>query len=70
MSLSSSCAEQLQKEQQTLKKFLTYSLTVSALLHAGIIATSLTGFLDRPPALEDDVIEIIVLEEPEPVVEP
>ncbi|MBO1350389.1 MAG: TonB family protein [Hormoscilla sp. GUM202] len=66
MIVSSSCVEERKKEQQVLRKLMGYSIVFSLLLHAGIIAASMSGLFDGTPELADDAIDFIVLEEPEP----
>jgi TonB family protein len=70
MSLSTTCKEQQQKERQTLKMFVSYSLFYSVLLHASVLVLAINGIWDREPELaSDDPIEIVFVEDLEPLPE-
>ncbi|MDP8966002.1 MAG: hypothetical protein M3O33_18885, partial [Cyanobacteriota bacterium] len=64
MSISSFCIEQREKEQKALKKFLAYSLAGSAAFHV-VMAFGVSWVWARQPALAEDPIEVMVVEEPD-----
>lgn len=67
MSISSFCKEQRQREQEAFKKFLTFSLAGSFVLHAVLI---LNGYwLFQEAVIAEDPIELIIIEETEEEVE-
>jgi TonB family protein len=66
MSLSSTALEQREKEAQTLKSFLLYSLIGSTALHIGVFALALSNFLKRIPQLQEEPIDVVIIETPTP----
>ncbi|WYL94865.1 MAG: energy transducer TonB [Gloeotrichia echinulata IR180] len=66
MSLSSTALEQREKEAQTLKSFLLYSLIGSTALHIGVFALALSNLLKRIPQLQEDPIDVVIIETPTP----
>jgi len=74
MSLSTTCKEQQQKERQTLKMFVGYSLFYSVVFHASVLVLAINGIWDRQlEPVSDDPIEIVFVEDleqlPEEVIE-
>ncbi|MGB7442235.1 MAG: TonB family protein [Coleofasciculaceae cyanobacterium] len=67
MSISSFCIEQREREQEALKKFLTFSLAGSCVLHIAIILNG--NWLFPEPVIAEEPIELIIVEEAEPEVE-
>ncbi|MEB3281630.1 MAG: TonB family protein [Lyngbya sp.] len=64
MSLSETCLEQRYKDEQKVKLWIVGGLVASAVIHGGIFALALSGFLDRELEItEEDAIEFIVIEE-------
>lgn len=63
MSISSFCLEQREKERETLKKFLAFSLIGSAVLHVVLAFT--IGWLYEEAAIAEEPIEVIIVEEPD-----
>ncbi|WP_413160443.1 energy transducer TonB [Capilliphycus salinus ALCB114379] len=64
MSLSETCLEQRDKDEQKVKLWIVGGLVASAVIHGGIFALALNGFLDREIEIaEEDAIEFIVIEE-------
>ncbi len=66
MSLSSTALEQREKEAQTLKSFLLYSLIGSTALHIGVFALALSNLLKRIPQLQEEPIDVVIIETPTP----
>ncbi|MEL7038310.1 MAG: energy transducer TonB [Cyanobacteria bacterium J06592_8] len=70
MSLSETCIQQRDRDERKIKLWLIGGLTLSALIHTGLLALMFSGFLDREPEIpEEDAIEVVFLEE-EPEIEP
>ncbi|ERT06746.1 tonB family C-terminal domain protein [Lyngbya aestuarii BL J] len=64
MSLSETCLEQRDKDQQKVKLWIIGGLVASAIFHGGLLALAFSGFLDRELEItEVDAIEFIVIEE-------
>ncbi len=64
MSLSETCIEQRYRDEQQVKLWISVALVASALIHGGLFALALSGFLDRELKIpEEDAIEFIIIEE-------
>ncbi|MBW4561775.1 MAG: TonB family protein [Mojavia pulchra JT2-VF2] len=62
MSFSSIAVAQREKEAETLKSFLAFSLIGSLILHLGVLASGITNLLTRLPELEEEAIELTLVE--------
>lgn len=61
---SSIAVQQREKEVQSLKSFLAFSLLGSLGLHIGLLASGIGNFLSRTPDLEDEPMEVVVVDPP------
>lgn len=62
--VSSIAVQQREKEVQSLKSFLAFSLLGSLALHIGLLASGIGNFLSRTPDLADEPMEVVVVDPP------
>lgn len=62
--VSSIAVQQREKEVQSLKSFLVFSLLGSLALHIGLLASGIGNFLSRTPDLADEPMEVVVVDPP------
>lgn len=68
--VSSIAVQQREKEVQSLKSFLAFSLLGSLALHIGLLASGIGNFLSRTPDLADEPMEVVVVDPPIEQVKP
>lgn len=67
MGLSSIAVQQREKEVESLRSFLAFSLIGSLALHIGVLASGIGNFLSRTPELGDKPMEVVVVDPPKQV---
>lgn len=64
MSFSSIAVQQREKEAQSLRSFLAWSLIGSLGLHLGVLTLGLSNLWHRSPELEEEPLEIVIVDPP------